>query len=141
MGSGQTKSTRTDNLTPYTPLCRSTSFRTSETVDVAAADPGIGSVEALTAAFTGLDRSYGEPVQGQRYAVGQEFKAHTDYFEPGGADYKVHCRVTGNRTWTVMIYLNQPGAGGATRFKAIDKTIQPETGKLDRKSTRLNSSH
>src|SRR3546814_5906222 len=45
----------------------------------------------------GLDRAYGEPVQGQRYAVGQEFKAHTDYFEPGGADYKVHCRVTGNR--------------------------------------------
>ena len=29
-----------------------------------------------------------------------------------------------------MVYLNEPGAGGATRFKAVDKTIQPETGKL-----------
>ncbi|RIA46897.1 prolyl 4-hydroxylase [Hephaestia caeni] len=107
-----------------------TAFRTSETCDLDSADPVIDRVEALISAFTGLDRAYGEPVQGQRYAVGQEFKAHTDYFEPGGEDYKIHCRHTGNRTWTVMIYLNQPGAGGATRFKAIDKTIQPETGKL-----------
>ena len=29
-----------------------------------------------------------------------------------------------------MIYLNQPEDGGATRFKTIGKTIQPETGKL-----------
>ena len=29
-----------------------------------------------------------------------------------------------------MIYLNEPEAGGATRFKAIDKIVQPETGKL-----------
>jgi prolyl 4-hydroxylase len=30
----------------------------------------------------------------------------------------------------VMIYLNEPKAGGATRFKRIDKTVQPEAGKL-----------
>jgi prolyl 4-hydroxylase len=29
-----------------------------------------------------------------------------------------------------MIYLNEVGAGGATRFTAIDKTVQPELGKL-----------
>jgi prolyl 4-hydroxylase len=29
-----------------------------------------------------------------------------------------------------MIYLNRPEDGGATRFKEIGKTIQPETGKL-----------
>ena len=29
-----------------------------------------------------------------------------------------------------MIYLNQPEDGGATRFKTIGKTVQPETGKL-----------
>jgi prolyl 4-hydroxylase len=29
-----------------------------------------------------------------------------------------------------MIYLNAAEAGGATRFKAIGKTFQPETGKL-----------
>ena len=29
-----------------------------------------------------------------------------------------------------MIYLNEPEDGGATRFKTIGKTIQPERGKL-----------
>ena len=29
-----------------------------------------------------------------------------------------------------MIYLNRPEEGGATRFKAIGKTIRPEAGKL-----------
>ena len=39
-------------------------------------------------ALTGLDPAHGEPMQGQRYAVGQEFKGHTDYFEPNGVDYR-----------------------------------------------------
>jgi prolyl 4-hydroxylase len=75
-----------------------------------------------------LDAS--EPIQGQRYAPGQEFKPHTDTFEPGGYDFLLHTSERGQRTWTAMIYLNQPEDGGATRFKAIGKTVQPETGKL-----------
>ena len=105
-------------------------YRTSETGDLAADDPVVQEVERRIAAFTGLDPAHGEPLQGQRYAVGQEFKGHTDYFEPSGADYQRYCGVAGNRTWTAMVYLNEPEAGGATRFKAVDKIIQPETGKL-----------
>ena len=105
-------------------------FRTSETCDLPGDDAVVEAVNAALAAFTALDPAHGEPLQGQRYAVGQEFKAHTDYFEPGGVDFDRYCRVAGNRTWTAMVYLNEPEAGGATRFKAIDKTIQPETGKL-----------
>ena len=86
--------------------------------------------EAAILALTGLDGAFGEPIQGQPYAVGQESKGHTDYFEPTGVDYQRYCGIAGNRTWTAMVYLNEPEAGGATRFKAIDKTIQPETGKL-----------
>ncbi|KTT73620.1 prolyl hydroxylase family protein [Sphingomonas endophytica] len=107
-----------------------TAFRTSETCDLPGDDPVVARVDAALAAATGLDPLHGEPMQGQRYAVGQEFKAHTDYFEPNGADFARYCSVAGNRTWTAMIYLNVPEAGGATRFKAVDKTIQPETGKL-----------
>lgn len=106
------------------------SYRTSETGDLAATDPAVIDVEARIAALTGLSPEHGEPLQGQRYAVGQEFKGHTDYFEPTGIDYHRYCGIAGNRTWTVMVYLNQPGAGGATRFKAIDKIVQPEPGKL-----------
>lgn len=105
-------------------------FRTSETCDLDGADPLIAAIDARITGFSGLDPVFGEPMQGQRYAVGQEFKAHTDYFEPNGVDYQRYCGMAGNRTWTIMIYLNEPEAGGATRFKGIDKIVQPETGKL-----------
>ncbi len=105
-------------------------FRTSETCDLDPAEPAVVALDARIAELTGLDPAHGEPVQGQRYAVGQEFKAHTDYFEPDGPDYRRFCAKTGQRTWTVMIYLNEPEAGGATRFKTIGKTVQPERGKL-----------
>lgn len=105
-------------------------YRTSETGDLDGADPVVAAAEERVAAFTGIDPIFGEPMQGQRYAPGQEFKGHTDYFEPSGLDYHRYCGVSGNRTWTVMIYLNEPEAGGATRFKTVDKIVQPETGKL-----------
>ena len=105
-------------------------FRTSETCDLASDLPAVLEVEALLAQLCGIDPAYGEPLQGQRYDVGQEFKAHTDYFAPGGQDYARFCTLSGQRTWTFMIYLNDVAAGGATRFKLLDKTFQPEAGKL-----------
>jgi prolyl 4-hydroxylase len=105
-------------------------FRTSETCDLARKDPVVQELERQLFALNGIDPKLGEPVQGQRYAVGQEFKAHTDYFTPGGPDYDRYCGETGQRTWTFMIYLNEVEAGGATRFKVVGKTFQPEPGKL-----------
>lgn len=105
-------------------------FRTSETCDLPSTDATVMEVERRITELTGLDPAHGEPLQGQRYEVGQEFKAHTDYFDPQGKDFAKFCTVSGQRTWTVMLYLNEVEAGGATRFKAIDKLVQPETGKL-----------
>lgn len=105
-------------------------FRTSETCDLAAEDPLAIDLKTRILDFIGLHPDHAEPMQGQRYAVGQEFKAHTDYFDPGSADFDRYCSVAGQRTWTVMLYLNDVEAGGATRFKAIDKIVQPEAGKL-----------
>ncbi len=105
-------------------------FRTSETCDLDHNDPFVAGIDAKICNFMDIEKIYGEPLQGQRYAEGQEFKAHTDYFEPAGADYQQYCSVAGNRTWTAMIYLNEPDAGGATRFTALNKAFQPETGKL-----------
>lgn len=107
-----------------------TAFRTSETCDLDKSDPLIAAIDEKLASFAGIDPAFGEPIQGQRYAVGQEFKAHTDYFDPAGLDFTRYCSVSGNRTWTLMVYLNQPPAGGATRFVKIGKTVQPERGKL-----------
>ena len=105
-------------------------FRTSETCDLDAAHPLVATVQARLSELTGIPLSHGEPLQGQRYSPGQQFKPHTDTFNPGGADYFAHCAESGQRSWTAMIYLNVPDEGGATRFRTIGKTIQPETGKL-----------
>ncbi len=105
-------------------------FRTSETCDLDGTDPLVAEVDAGLCELLGIDSARSEPIQGQRYAAGQEFKPHTDTFNPGGADFYQHCAHQGQRTWTAMLYLNQPDDGGATRFKDIGKTIQPETGKL-----------
>ena len=105
-------------------------FRTSETCDLDWRDPVVGEVDRKIGALLGLPLDSSEPIQGQRYAPGQEFKPHTDTFELGGYDYYVHTADAGQRTWTAMVYLNQPEDGGATRFRLINKTIQPEAGKL-----------
>ncbi|WP_044336196.1 prolyl hydroxylase family protein [Sphingomonas hengshuiensis] len=105
-------------------------FRTSETCDLDPEDAMTVELKRRMIAMTGLDPTHGEPMQGQRYDIGQEFKAHTDYFEPQGQDFAKYCSVSGQRTWTVMLYLNDVEAGGATRFKAIDKIVQPEVGKV-----------
>lgn len=105
-------------------------FRTSETCDLDWNDPVIGDVDRKIATLLGLTLEASEPLQGQRYAPGQEFRPHTDTFEPGGYDFYLHTTAGGQRTWTAMIYLNEPDEGGATRFKTIGKTVRPETGKL-----------
>ena len=93
-------------------------FRTSMTCDLDHGDAMVAALDHDLCALMGIAPEFGEPLQGQRYDVGQEFKYHTDYFEPGGYDFAAHCTVSGQRTWTAMIYLNVPLAGGGTRFKA-----------------------
>lgn len=105
-------------------------FRTSETCDLDSADPLVAQVRQQLADYAGLPLAHAEALQGQRYAVGQEFQFHTDYFEPTGLDFPLHTARGGQRNWTLMVYLNTPMAGGATRFKHLGKIIQPETGKL-----------
>ncbi|MCH8616919.1 2OG-Fe(II) oxygenase [Sphingomonas sp. SM33] len=105
-------------------------FRTSETCDLDPKDDLVAKVDPKFAELLGLSLENSEPLQGQRYAPGQEFKPHTDTFNPGGYDFFLHTADQGQRTWTAMVYLNEPEDGGATRFKKIGKTIQPERGKL-----------
>ncbi len=105
-------------------------FRTSETCDLSPDLPVVKELEDRLFALNAIAPAHVEPVQGQRYAVGQEFKPHCDYFNPGGQDWERYTSVAGQRTWTFMIYLNDVEAGGATRFKCIGKTVQPQAGKL-----------
>jgi prolyl 4-hydroxylase len=105
-------------------------YRTSETCDLDPADPDVADIDRRICDLLGIAAENGELIQGQRYEAGQEFRPHTDTFNPGGYDFYVHTAEGGQRTWTAMLYLNDPEEGGGTRFKAIGKTVQPELGKL-----------
>lgn len=105
-------------------------FRTSSTCDLDHHDPVVSALDASLHELTGIVPAYGEPLQGQRYEMGQEFKAHTDYFEPDGAEWETWCAVSGQRTWTVMAYLNEPGIGGETHFLATGDLHRPRVGTL-----------
>jgi prolyl 4-hydroxylase len=75
----------------------------------------------------GIDPKFAEPSQGQYYDIAQEFKPHTDYFEP----YELERNSTptlGQRTWTFMIYLNDVESGGETEFVNVGLKIPPKAG-------------
>ena len=104
--------------------------RTSQSCNLDIYDPLVAEVETRIADMLGIDRSWGEPLQGQRYEAGQCFKPHADFFyvdQPYWAEYEPH---GGQRTWTAMIYLNEPGSGGGTGFSYLDLTVTPRTGRI-----------
>lgn len=103
------------------------SFRTSRTCDLGRIDNKfITEIDERICKLIGIDSMYGEVIQGQYYEVGQEFKAHTDYFEIN--EYDLHCSVLGQRTYTIMIYLNEVEQGGETRFAKVGCEFKPMTG-------------
>ena len=76
--------------------------------------------------LTGIELLYSEPIQGQWYKPGQEFKQHFDAFTPE----KETVQYYGNRPWTAMVYLNDVEEGGATGFPNIGQAMNPVAGKL-----------
>lgn len=105
-------------------------FRTSETCNLDRLNGHVTAVERKITELSGIDRKYGEVLQGQRYAVGQEFKPHHDYLRTTAAYWDAQKKIGGQRTWTFMIFLNVPEKGGETFFPLIDLVIPPRTGTL-----------
>lgn len=105
-------------------------FRTSESCNLSPEHPLVAQVEAKISQLTGIDASHGETVQGQRYAVGQQFKLHHDFFHPSEPYWPEMERTGGQRTWTAMIFLNVPESGGQTSFDHANVKISPRTGNL-----------
>ena len=67
-----------------------TAYRSSRTCDLGRLnDPFIEAIDIKICTTMGIHRAYSEVLEGQYYEVGQEFKAHTDFFEPN--EFKQHC--------------------------------------------------
>lgn len=78
---------------------------------------------------TGIDKSKGEHIQGQKYNRNSYFKEHTDFFEPNSKEYELECSTGGNRTITFMIYLNDDFKGGNTYFNKLEFSVVPKKGR------------
>jgi prolyl 4-hydroxylase len=105
-------------------------FRTSESCNLRIEDRANQLVEAKVNRLTGIQPEHGEAIQGQRYAVGQQFKPHHDFFHTSEPYWPEQERQGGQRTWTAMIFLNEPEAGGQTFFPQANVRVTPRTGNL-----------
>lgn len=104
-------------------------YRTSHTCHLASVAPELTrALDARFAALLGVDPALAEPLQGQSYGPGQSFKAHTDWFAPGTEEFAEHCRLGGQRTWTLMVYLNAVERGGETLFPHLGRAFTPVAG-------------
>jgi prolyl 4-hydroxylase len=105
-------------------------FRTSESCNLRLTDRINQVVETKINALTGIPPTQGETIQGQRYAVGQQFKPHHDFFYPSEPYWPAQEKSGGQRTWTAMVFLNEPEAGGQTFFPKANVRVTPRTGNL-----------
>lgn len=102
-------------------------YRTSKTCNLSQLNnPFIDEIDQRICRYLGINSHFTEGLQAQYYTVGEEFKAHTDYFE--AVDWEKHCSVQGQRSYTFLIYLNDTEEGGETKFTEIDQTFFPKTG-------------
>ncbi len=105
-------------------------FRTSYSGDLDPFHPLVQIIEGRICNLMGLDKRSGETLQGQRYAVGQQFKPHHDYFHTSEAYWQLERPRGGQRSWTAMIYLNEPESGGETNFPNAGLCVSPRTAML-----------
>ena len=118
-----------ESLQPSTVTRGSSDYRTSRTCHLRHNRPELAKrLDRRFAALLGVDPGLSEPIQGQRYDPGQYFKEHTDWFALGTKEFEKNTARGGQRTWTVMIYLNVVERGGETCFKRLGRCFTPVPG-------------
>ena len=105
-------------------------FRTSESCNLNRWHPFVESIDRRICALLGMKPKQGETLQGQRYIVGQQFKAHHDYFHVAEDYWADEKKRGGQRSWTAMIYLDEPLGGGETWFSGAGLKVTPQTAML-----------
>lgn len=105
-------------------------FRTSDSCNLNPYDDTVIRIEDKLTDLMGIDPAQGETIQGQRYAVGQQFKAHYDFFHQGEDYWEDMQKSGGQRTWTAMVFLNDVEGGGETFFEHAAVKVTPRRGNL-----------
>ena len=105
-------------------------YRTSSSSDLQRWSPEVQSIDERIADLLGIAPENAETLQGQRYAPGQQFRAHCDYFHESSAYWPKMQETGGQRTWTSMADLNDVEEGGATWFPRAGVRFKPKRGLL-----------
>ena len=103
-------------------------FRTSKTCDMPQDDPIVKALEEQITSYLGIDKNRSENTQGQYYEVGNQFKAHTDWFSRDTDEWEKFAAYDGQRTWTFMLYLNDVEEGGETEYTDLGISMKPKQG-------------
>jgi prolyl 4-hydroxylase len=88
------------------------------------------SLEKRIADVTKLPITAGELSNILQYEVGQEYKAHYDFFHPKDPGSNVAMQDGGQRIKTVLCYIQPSIKGGETYFPRLSKKITGKTGQL-----------
>lgn len=91
-------------------------------------DDFIAGLDARIAALMAWPLENGEGIQILRYGVGAQYQSHFDYFPPTDPGSALHLARGGQRVSTLVMYLNDVEAGGATRFPELGLSVQPHKG-------------
>lgn len=100
-----------------------TDMRTSSSTFLSAYDhPIIEKIEKRIAHIMCIPYEHGEGLQVLHYQVGQEYKAHFDFFSPTS---KAHANP---RISTLVMYLSDVEEGGETYFPHLHLSVSPKKG-------------
>lgn len=79
--------------------------------------------------LAGLDVARSEGLQILHYGIGGEYRPHFDYFPPLEPGSRNHVAMRGQRTCTIIMYLNNVAQGGETVFPEIGLSVVPRRGR------------
>ena len=88
----------------------------------------VARLEARIAKLLNWPLDHGEGLQILRYSPGAQYRPHYDYFDPKEPGTPTILRRGGQRVGTLVMYLQEPEAGGATTFPDIGLEVAPVRG-------------
>lgn len=91
-------------------------------------NPLIARIEGRIGKLLEFPVEHGEPVQILYYRPGAEYRPHFDYFNPALPGNDKVLAMGGQRVATVVMYLNDCEAGGATVFPQLGLEVTPQKG-------------
>lgn len=129
MAQSRSKLTRSEVVDPATGSFKLDKARTSEGTHFNRAEtPLVDRLEQRVAELTGIPLENQEPLQILHYGIGGEYEPHYDYFSEDSIGEAKQLKNGGQRVATLVMYLNDVEAGGATLFPQLGIETKPRKG-------------